>query len=75
LTGSGRGHTIPPARILVRSRIRTLEQEVETPFVTRAHGNSAQPRTGLAYAYRPKGVVRAGFGIVHDRQVGLKVRF
>jgi outer membrane receptor protein involved in Fe transport len=29
--------------------------------------NNVQPRLGLAYAYSPRGVVRAGFGIFTDR--------
>jgi outer membrane receptor protein involved in Fe transport len=29
--------------------------------------NNFQPRIGLAYNWNPKGVVRAGFGIFHDR--------
>jgi hypothetical protein len=29
--------------------------------------NNVQPRIGLAYAWNPKGVVRAGFGIFNDR--------
>ena len=36
-------------------------------FITKKDTNNVQPRVGLAYAYRPDGVVRAGFGIFHDR--------
>jgi hypothetical protein len=38
-------------------------------FVTKKDRNNVQPRVGLAYAYSPKGVVRAGFGIFGDRLV------
>lgn len=29
--------------------------------------NNVQPRVGIAYAFNPRGVIRAGFGIFHDR--------
>lgn len=38
-------------------------------FVAKADKNNVQPRLGLAYAYSPRGVVRAGFGIFDDRLV------
>lgn len=38
-------------------------------FVTKRDTNNFQPRVGIAYAYRPDGVVRVGFGIFHDRLV------
>jgi outer membrane receptor protein involved in Fe transport len=38
-------------------------------FISKRDTNNFQPRMGLAYAYSPKGVVRAGFGIFHDRLV------
>jgi hypothetical protein len=36
-------------------------------FVPNRDYNNVQPRIGLAYSWNPKGVVRAGFGIFHDR--------
>jgi hypothetical protein len=36
-------------------------------FVQDRDVNNFQPRIGLAYNWNPKGVVRAGFGIFHDR--------
>src|SRR5262249_24632124 len=36
-------------------------------FVAKQDRNNIQPRVGIAYAYSPKGVVRAGFGIFDDR--------
>ncbi|HEX6737286.1 MAG TPA: TonB-dependent receptor, partial [Vicinamibacteria bacterium] len=36
-------------------------------YVTKRDSNNVQPRLGLAYAYSPKGVFRAGVGIFHDR--------
>ena len=37
------------------------------PYVTRKDTNNIQPRVGVAYAYSPRGVFRAGFGIYDDR--------
>jgi outer membrane receptor protein involved in Fe transport len=37
-------------------------------FVPRNDLNNFQPRVGLAYAFSPRTVVRAGFGIFNDRQ-------
>jgi len=37
-------------------------------FVPRKDMNNFQPRVGLAYAFSPRTVVRAGFGIFNDRQ-------
>jgi outer membrane receptor protein involved in Fe transport len=39
-------------------------------YLTKKDTNNVQPRVGLAYAYSPKGVFRAGFGVFHDRLVG-----
>jgi len=36
-------------------------------FIQDRDTNNVQPRVGLAYAWNSKGVVRAGFGIFHDR--------
>src|SRR5262249_574246 len=36
-------------------------------YISRRDLKDFQPRIGLAYAYSKKGVVRAGFGIYHDR--------
>jgi carboxypeptidase family protein/TonB-dependent receptor-like protein len=36
-------------------------------FVQDRDKNNFQPRIGLAYAWNPKGVIRAGFGIFNDR--------
>jgi hypothetical protein len=36
-------------------------------FVPNRDYNNVQPRIGLAYAWNPKGVVRAGFGLFNDR--------
>jgi outer membrane receptor protein involved in Fe transport len=36
-------------------------------YVPNRDYNNVQPRIGLAYSWNPKGVVRAGFGIFHDR--------
>ncbi|MBO0859964.1 MAG: TonB-dependent receptor, partial [Chloracidobacterium sp.] len=37
-------------------------------IVPRADMNNVQPRLGMAYAFSPRTVVRAGFGIFNDRQ-------
>src|SRR5215813_2934097 len=37
-------------------------------FVARRDMNNFQPRLGLAYAFSPRTVMRAGFGIFNDRQ-------
>jgi outer membrane receptor protein involved in Fe transport len=47
-----------------------LRYDVETyPTIYVAHEdlNNLQPRIGLSYAYDKRGVMRAGFGIYHDR--------
>ncbi len=36
-------------------------------FIVNPDRNNVQPRVGLSYAWGVKGVVRAGFGIFHDR--------
>jgi len=36
-------------------------------YIARKDLNNLQPRLGLAYLYSPKGIVRAGFGLFHDR--------
>ena len=36
-------------------------------FITKKDFNNVQPRVGAAYAYSPRGVVRAGYGIFTDR--------
>jgi hypothetical protein len=36
-------------------------------FIVNPDRNNVQPRVGLSYAWGAKGVVRAGFGIFHDR--------
>jgi hypothetical protein len=37
------------------------------PFIQKKDLNNVQPRLGIAYAYSPRGVVRAGYGIFTDR--------
>jgi hypothetical protein len=47
-----------------------LRYDFETypsPLVTRNDLNNFQPRIGIAYAWSPRTVVRAGFGIFNDR--------
>jgi hypothetical protein len=47
-----------------------LRYDVESypePFIMKKDSNNVQPRVGFAYAYSPKGVIRAGFGIFTDR--------
>ena len=47
-----------------------LRYDVEfypTTYLARNDLNNVQPRVGMAYALRDKGVIRAGFGIFHDR--------
>jgi hypothetical protein len=39
------------------------------PYITTRDQNNLQPRVGFAYAYSPRGVVRAGFGVFTDRLV------
>ncbi len=39
------------------------------PYIPKQDTNNFQPRVGFAYAYSPRGVVRAGFGIFTDRLV------
>src|SRR5262249_14967516 len=40
-----------------------------TKFIQRKDLNNLQPRVGLAFAFSPRTVVRAGFGIFNDRLV------
>jgi hypothetical protein len=42
-------------------------QTYPSPFVVRNDLNNFQPRLGFAYAFSPRTVVRAGFGIFNDR--------
>ena len=37
------------------------------PYILEKDLNNIQPRVGLAYAYSPRGVVRAGYGLFTDR--------
>src|SRR5262245_49211886 len=37
------------------------------PYLLKKDSNNVQPRIGVAYAYSPRGVVRAGYGIFTDR--------
>jgi outer membrane receptor for ferrienterochelin and colicin len=46
-----------------------LRYDIESYPIVGKDKNNFQPRLGLAYAYSPKGVVRAGFGIFGDRLV------
>jgi hypothetical protein len=39
-------------------------------FITDRDLNNLQPRVGAAFAYSPRGVVRAGYGLFHDRLAG-----
>ena len=36
-------------------------------FITERDMNNVQPRVGAAFAYSPRGVIRAGYGLFHDR--------
>jgi outer membrane receptor protein involved in Fe transport len=36
-------------------------------YISETDLNNLQPRVGAAFAYSPRGVVRAGYGIFHDR--------
>jgi hypothetical protein len=36
-------------------------------FITERDLNNLQPRVGAAFAYSPRGVIRAGYGLFHDR--------
>jgi Carboxypeptidase regulatory-like domain/TonB dependent receptor-like, beta-barrel len=47
-----------------------LRYDVEAypkPYITRRDANNLQPRLGLAWAYRERGVIRAGYGLFTDR--------
>jgi hypothetical protein len=44
-------------------------EDYPEPYITKPDRNNVQPRLGLAYAYSPRGVVRAGFGVFTDRLV------
>jgi outer membrane receptor protein involved in Fe transport len=37
------------------------------PYLVTKDSNNLQPRVGIAYAYSPRGVIRAGYGIFTDR--------
>ena len=36
-------------------------------FITERDVNNIQPRIGASFAYSPRGVIRAGYGLFHDR--------
>jgi hypothetical protein len=47
-----------------------LRYDVElypTEFITKKDVDNVQPRLGASYAYSPRGVIRAGYGIFYDR--------
>jgi outer membrane receptor protein involved in Fe transport len=60
--------TVTP-KLTVNYGLRYDLENYPQPFITKKDRNNFQPRVGLAYAYSPRGVVRAGFGVFSDRLV------
>ena len=57
------------SRLTVTYGLRYDVESYPTTFVAEKDTNNFQPRVGFAYAYSPKGVIRAGFGVFDDRLV------
>ena len=57
------------SRLTINYGVRYDLESYPDRFISKQDTNNFQPRLGLAYAYSPKGVVRAGFGIFNDRLV------
>jgi hypothetical protein len=57
------------SKLTVNYGVRYDLESYPDRFISRRDTNNFQPRIGFAYAYSPKGVVRAGFGIFTDRLV------
>jgi hypothetical protein len=60
----------PTPKLTVNYGVRYDLESYPDRFISKKDTNNFQPRVGLAYAYSNKGVLRAGFGIFHDRLVG-----
>jgi hypothetical protein len=56
------------SRLTLTLGLRYDFETYPSQFVQRKDLNNFQPRFGLAYAFNPRTVVRAGFGIFNDRQ-------
>ncbi|HEX2443436.1 MAG TPA: TonB-dependent receptor [Vicinamibacterales bacterium] len=54
-------------RLTVSYGIRYDLENYPSRYVSEGDYNNFQPRAGAAYAYSDRGVVRAGWGIFHDR--------
>jgi hypothetical protein len=54
-------------RLTVTYGLRYDLEVYPSEFITEKDRNNVQPRVGASYAYSPRGVVRGGYGIFHDR--------
>jgi hypothetical protein len=54
-------------RLTVTYGVRYDIERYPSDFITRKDLDNWQPRVGASYAYRPRGVVRGGYGVFTDR--------
>jgi outer membrane receptor protein involved in Fe transport len=54
-------------RLTVTYGVRYDFENYPSRYIQEGDFDNFQPRAGVAYAYSPRGVVRAGYGIFHDR--------
>jgi outer membrane receptor for ferrienterochelin and colicin len=59
----------PTSKLTLTYGARYDLEKYPEPYITKRDKNNVQPRVGVAYAYSPRGVVRAGFGVFTDRLV------
>jgi hypothetical protein len=54
-------------RLSVTYGVRYDVEHYPSQFITEKDLNNIQPRAGASYAYGPRGVIRAGYGLFYDR--------
>ena len=55
------------SRLTLTYGLRYDFEHYPSRYITRTDCNNVQPRVGAAFAYSPRGVIRAGYGIFNDR--------
>ena len=57
----------PVSRLTLTYGLRYDFEQYPSRYISQTDFNNVQPRAGAAFAYSPRGVIRAGYGIFHDR--------
>ena len=57
----------PVSRLTLTYGLRYDFEKYPSRYISQTDFNNVQPRAGAAFAYSPRGVIRAGYGIFHDR--------